>query len=314
MDNRAGEMGVFVAVAETSGFSAAGRRLNLSPSAVSKLIARLEERLGTPLFARSTRKFQLTAEGSVYLEHARRILADIDHAERLVSKSTSFNPTGKLRISTSAAFGECCVLPLVSTFLQRYPEIQLDLSFTDEVVDIFDDRTDIALRSGPLRDSRLMARKLLDSRHLIVASPGYLSKNGTPDAPDDLRDHQCLRLNYQRKSPEWPFLRSKMSKPYMVPVSGKVEASSGVTLRKLALAGVGLTRLVDYHVARDISEGRLVPVLEDFNPGDTEPLHAVYVGHDHLSARIRAFIDFLSEFVKPACFRPGTIHNDTAEP
>ena len=297
MDNRAGEMGVFVAAAESAGFSAAGRKLGLSPSAVSKLVTRIEDRLGTPLFVRSTRTLQLTPEGALYLERARRILADIDDAERLIATGADFVPRGRLRVSSLVAFGECCLLPLVPKFLALYPQVELDISLTDTVIDIVDERTDVALRSGPLRDSTLMARKILEFRRVVVASPTYLASHGVPEQPQDLDHHNCLRFNFRRSLDEWPFRDPSSGEAYTRPVSGNVHANSGVVMRQFALDGIGLARLGAFHVERDIAEGRLVAVLEDYNPEDIERIHAVYVGHEHLSARIRAFIDFLADAI-----------------
>lgn len=205
MDNRAGEMSVFVAAAEAGGFSAAGRKLGLSPSAVSKLVTRVEDRLGLPLFVRSTRMLQLTAEGALYLERARRILAEIDEAERMVATGAGAAPRGRLRVSASVAFGEHCLLPLVPAFLTCHPQVELDLSLTDTVIDLVDERTDIAIRSGPLRDSSLKARKLLENRRVIVAAPAYAAARGLPALPRDLERHNCLRFNFRRSLDEWPF-------------------------------------------------------------------------------------------------------------
>ncbi|WP_029353822.1 LysR family transcriptional regulator [Bosea sp. 117] len=294
MDYRSGEMGVFIAVAEAGSFSSAGRKVGLTPSAVSKLVGRIEDRLGTPLFVRSTRNLQLTAEGTLYLERARRILADIDEAERLIATGAGAVPRGRLRISASVAFGECCLLPLVPKFLALHPQVELDISLTDAVIDLVDDRTDIALRTGPLRDSALKARKLLEVRRVIVASPDYLRRHGAPATPRDLADHNCLRFNFRRSLDEWPFRDPASGEPYGVSVTGNAYGNNGVILRQFALDGLGLARLGSFHVAADIAAGRLVPVLEGFNAGDIEMVHAVYVGHEHLAVRIRAFIDFLA--------------------
>lgn len=298
MDNRAGEMGVFVAAAEAQGFSAAGRRLGLSPSAVSKLVTRLEDRLGTPLFVRSTRQLQLTPEGALYLERARRILAEIDDAERLIATGAGMVPRGLLRISSSVAFGEVCLLPRVPRFLALHPQVELDISLTDAVIDLVDERTDIAIRTGRLRDSALKARKLLETPRVIVASPAYLDRHGVPATPEDLARHACLRFNFRRVPSEWPFRRPGREEGFSLPVSGPALGNSGVVLRRFVLDGLGLARLGRYHVAGDIAEGTLVPVLEDFNAGDLEPIHAVYVGHAHLAARVRAFVDFMADAIR----------------
>jgi len=297
MDNRAGEMGVFVTAAESGGFSAAGRRLSMTPSAISKLVGRIEERLGTPLFQRSTRGLQLTPEGELYLERARHILAEIDETERMVSLGADAAPRGRLRVSASVAFGERILLPSLPRFLARHPLVEIDLTLTDIVIDLVDQRTDIAIRVGNLRDSSLMARKLFENRRVIVAAPAYLDRRGLPLAPQDLDRHDCLRFNFRRSQDEWPFRDPATGRHYALAISGSVLGNSGVVLRQLALDGVGLARLGRYHVAEDIAAGRLVPVLEEHNAGEIEEVHALFLGHQHLAARVRAFVDFLVEEV-----------------
>lgn len=293
MDNRAGEMDVFVQVAELRSFSAAGRKLRLSPSAVSKLVTRLEDRLATRLLVRTTRSLQLTPEGEVYLERAQAILADIQEAERMVAAGGAALPRGRLRVSASVAFGVCYVVPLIPEFLALYPEVELEISLSDSVIDIVGERADVAIRVGSLRDSSLKARKLLESRRVIVASPTYIASKGQPATPDDLDHHNCLTFNFRPTAEGWSFRDPHAGSVFVKPVFGNLQANNGPTVRSLCLAGVGLARVGQFHVQPDIDAGRLVPVLEDFNPEDIEMIHAVYAGHDHLAARIRAFIDFL---------------------
>ncbi|MCZ4089959.1 LysR family transcriptional regulator [Sinorhizobium psoraleae] len=295
MDNRAGEMEVFVAAAELRSFSAAGRRLKLSPSAVSKLVSRIEDRLGTRLVMRSTRMLQLTPEGEIYLHRAQRILVAIAETEQVVAGGGQALPRGPLRVNASVGFGERYILPLAAEFLARYPDVQLDLSLNDGIIDLIEERTDVAIRSGPMRDSSLMARKLLDSRQVIVAAPRYLEAHGVPRTPDDLAQHNCFTFNFRRSLDGWPFRDPGSSNVHVRPVTGNMQANSGAIVRNLCLSGLGLGRVGQFHVQPDIDAGRLVPVLEDYNPEDMERVHAVYAGHEHLAARIRAFIDFLVE-------------------
>jgi DNA-binding transcriptional LysR family regulator len=295
MDNRAGEMEVFVLAAELKSFSAAGRKLRLSPSAVSKLVTRIEDRLGVRLLVRTTRRLELTPEGEVYLGRARRILSEIAETERIVAEGARVVPRGPLRVNASVGFGELYILPLLPQFLALYPEIELDLTLTDGVIDVIGERTDVAIRFGPMRDSSLKARKLLESRLVVIASPEYLAKHGTPTHPADLAAHNCLRFNFRRSMDDWPFLSDDRKTVEAYPVTGNMLVSSGVILGQLCLHGLGLGRMGRFHVEADIAAGRLVPVLEDFNPGDIEVVHAVFAGHDHLAARIRAFVDFLVE-------------------
>lgn len=295
MDNRAGEMEVFVQAAELKSFSAAGRKLRLSPSAVSKLVTRIEDRLGARLLVRTTRRLELTPEGEVYLGRARRILSDIAETERVVAEGARVVPRGLLRVNASVGFGERYILPLAPEFLALYPDIELDLTLTDGMIDVIGERADVAIRSGPLRDLSLKARKLLESRNVVIASPQYLARHGTPAKPSDLARHNCLRFNFRRNMVDWPFLSEDGQRVEPYAVTGNLWVSSGAIVHQLCLDGVGLGRIGRFHVEPDIAAGTLVPVLEDFNPADIEIVHAVFAGHEHLAARIRAFIDFLVE-------------------
>ena len=295
MDNRTGEMEVFVLAAELKSFSAAGRKLGLSPSAVSKLVTRIEDRLGARLLVRTTRRLELTPEGEVYLSRTRRILAEIAETERIVAEGARVTPRGPLRVNASVGFGERYILPLVPAFLALYPDIELDLTLTDGVIDVIGERTDVAIRSGPLRDSSLKAKKLLESRKVVIAAPSYLERHGVPNHPAELSKHNCLRFNFRRSMDDWPFLLEDGQTVEAYDISGNMLVSSGAILRQLCVEGLGLGRIGRFHVEPDITAGTLVPVLEAFNPGDIEVVHAVFAGHEHLAARIRAFIDFLVE-------------------
>ncbi|NKL53983.1 LysR substrate-binding domain-containing protein [Rhizobium leguminosarum] len=295
MDNRTGEMEVFVMAAELQSFSAAGRRLKMSPSAVSKLVTRIEDRLGTRLLVRSTRTMTLTPEGEVYLSRARRILNDITETEQIVAGGGKMIPRGLLRVNASVGFGERHLLALIPAFLELYPEVQLDISLTDGIIGLIEERTDIAIRSGAMDDSSLKARKLLESRRVIVASPAYLDAKGIPKTPQDLANHNCFSFNFRRSLNEWPFRNPGTSEVYRLPVTGNTAVNSGMVMRRLCLSGSGLGRVGQFHVQPDIDAGKLIPLLEEYNPHDMEQIHAVFAGHEHLAARIRAFIDFLAE-------------------
>ncbi len=293
MDNRAGEMEVFVTAVDMKSFSAAGRRLGLSPSAVSKLVSRLEDRLSTRLLVRTTRRLEPTPEGEVYLERARRILAEIEETEQVVADGGRATPRGSLRVNAAVAFGERFILPLLPDFLALYPEIRVDLTLTDSVIDVVGERADVAIRTGPLRDSSLLARKLMETAPVVMAAPAYLARHGTPQTPDDLAAHNCIRFNFRRSVDEWAFRLPGRTAPVLHAVSGNVMASSGPIIRQLCLDGVGIGRVGRFHVEPDFEAGRLVPLLEAFHPGEIETVYAVFAGHEHLAARIRAFIDFL---------------------
>ncbi len=293
--NRSGEMDVFARVVRLGGFSAAARELQMTPSAVSKLVARLEQRLGVRLLNRSTRQLQLTAEGSVFHERSVRVLADLDEAER--GAATADTPRGRLSINANVPFGEHVLLPLVAEFVERFPDITLDIVLTDEVIDLIEKRTDVAVRAGPLKSSSLVARKLGETRKAILAAPAYLARRGVPRVPADLADHNCLGFNVSRSLNVWPMLDD--GRVATLPAVGNTQVSDGASLQRLAVAGVGLARLALFHARADIEAGRLVPVLEAFNPGDREEIHAVFLGHGgYLPARVRALLDFLVEKVR----------------
>jgi DNA-binding transcriptional LysR family regulator len=288
--NRSGEMEVFVQVVERGGFSAAARALLMTPSAVSKLVGRLEARLGTQLVHRSTRKLQLTLEGQQFYERSVRVLADIDEAER--SASADVAPRGRVTINTSVSFGVQVLIPLVPRLIEQHPQLALDIALTDRVVDLMDERADIAIRWGALPSSDLIARRLGETALAIVGSPAYLARFGTPRKPEDLAAHRRLDFSYRRRVPDWPLLVN--GRLIDVPVGGSVRAGDGESLRQLAVAGTGLARLSTYHVQSDLDAGRLVPVLEKYNPRDIEPIHAVYLGKvERLPSRVRAVLDFL---------------------
>lgn len=294
--NRSGEMEVFTRVVELGGFSTAARTFRMTPSAVSKLVARLEARLGVRLINRSTRKLQLTPEGSAFYERALRILDEMSAAER--EAAVGATPSGLLRVNTSVPFGLRLLLPLLPDFAKRYPEIKVEIVLTDLVVDLLEERADVAIRVGVMRESRLLARKLGESRMVVVASPTYLAERGIPKTPDDLAHHNLLDFGFGRWKDGWPF-KHRGGETITVMPTGNALVSDGEAMQHLTVAGMGIARLARFHVEADIKAGRLVPILEAFNPGDIEPIHAVFVGHGgQLPARVRAFLDYLVERVK----------------
>lgn len=294
--NRSGEMEVFARVVNLGGLSAAARELRMTPSAVSKLVARLEARLGVRLINRSTRKLQLTPEGAAYYDRVIRILDDINTAER--EAAIGAIPRGRVRVNTSVPFGLHRLLPLLPAFLAQHPEVSIDVSLTDTVVDLMEERADIAIRVGPLRESRLLARKLGESRMVVVAAPSYLKQHGTPRTPQDLLQHNMLGFCFVKQIEGWPFV-DPQGGIISIPPAGNSLVSDGEAMQRLAVAGLGLARLTRFHVDPDIKAGKLVPLLEEYNPGDLEAIHAVFVGHGgQLPARVRAFLDFLVDHVR----------------
>ncbi len=289
--NRAGEMAAFVEVLERGSFSAAARALGMTPSALSKLVARLEARLGARLLHRSTRRLEPTAEGRQFHQASVRVLADMDEAERGVAAVAA--PRGRVGINTSPAFAAHLLLPLIPKLLARHPGLELDISLTDRVVDLIDARADIAIRWGRLPDSDLVARRLGETAQAIVGSPGYVGRRH-PRTPADLARYRLLDFSYRASASSWPFRIGR--RIVEVPVRGALRASDGEALRQLAIAGAGLARLSRYQVEGDIRAGRLVAVLEHCNPRDLAPVHAVYLGRPgRLPSRVRAVLDFLAD-------------------
>jgi len=290
--NRLAEMEVFVAAAEHGGFSAAARARAMTPSAVSKLMARLEQRLGTRLFNRSTRKLQLTSEGAAFFDRCTTILAQIDEAERCAGVSEA--SVGRVRVSVNVPVGTRILLPLIRLFVDRYPRVELDISLTDRVVDLLEERTDVAIRSGPLPDSSLRARKLGTTSMMIVAAPEYLKRFGAPESPSDLEGHARLGFSYTRAIEGWPMRDG--AQRLTLPIDGPVQISDGEALRRLVLEGLGMARLAHFQVRDDLATGRLVQVLQEYTHEDSEEIHAVFVGNGGpMPARVRALLDFLAD-------------------
>ncbi|MFG0408375.1 LysR family transcriptional regulator [Pseudomonas sp. FYR_11] len=292
---RSGEMAVFAKVADAGSLSAAARALNLTPSAVSRILARTEHRLGTRLLLRTTRALTLTPEGEAYLRGARRVLADLQEVEDAIADQGV--PRGRLRISAAQGHARLTVVPLLAAFSARYPQVLVDLTISDEVADIHAGQADVALRFGHLPDSSLSARPIGETGQVVVASPEYLARCGTPLVPEDLAGHNCLHFNFRRAVADWPFRRD--GEVFALKVRGNIECSSGEALAQLARLGAGVARIGTFTVADDLASGRLLPLLEAYNPDDREPIHAVFVGGPSMPARVRVFVDFLVEQLSP---------------
>ena len=293
-------MATFVTVAREGSLSAAARALNLTPSAVSRIVARIEARLGVQLIVRTTRSLRLTAEGETYARAARRILADIAESETAIADQAS--PRGRVRISMASAHGRMEVVPLLGEFAARFPGISIDIDLSDQVADILGGRADLAIRFGPLADSPLTARRLGDTGRTVIASAAYLARAGTPRKPADLVNHNCLDFSFRRAEPGWPFREN--GRDIMVSVSGNMTANNGETLVQLALDGVGITRVGNFHIDGELAAGRLVPLLQAFNPLDREAIHAVFVGGPTMPARVRVLVDFLAEKLRRPAAKP----------
>lgn len=289
MDNRAGEMQVFVRVVEAGSFSNAARLLRMTPSTVSKLIARIEVRLGVRLLERSTRRLGLTAEGQIYYERSQAVLTEIEDVEQTLTDGRQ-QTSGIVRVNASVAFGILGLEPLLPEFWRIYPNIVIDLSLSDEIVDLYLDRTDVAFRVGKLSDSTLTARRIGKARRVIVASPDYLAEHGTPQVIEDLTHHSCLGFNFRKAAPVWPSKdNTNLSNRA---VRSPLLANNGETVRRMARAGAGLARLGEYHAREDMCSGHLVEVLRE--AGDEEEIHALYLGTQRMPQRVRVFLDFVT--------------------
>ncbi len=295
--DRYGEMQAFVQVVEHGGFTEAAKVLGLSPSAVSKLISRLEDRLGARLLQRTTRRVSLTAEGRVYADQVREILADIDAVEASVGGAEA-EPRGPLRVNVAHGFGMTQVVPLIPDFLARYPKVDVQITFADHVVDLVAEGEDVGIRTGPLRDEALIARKLGEHRRIICAAPAYIERYGMPQTPDDLARHNCLLFDGPEGLNEWPF-RTADGGIERRPIRGNFRSSNGDAIFRMLLDGVGLCYAADFGIKQAIEDGRLVPVLADHTADILRPIHVVYPARKHLAAKVRAFADYLVERFSP---------------
>ena len=285
-------MTAFVRAVETGGFSAAARDLGLTPSALSKLVGRLEDRLGVRLLHRTTRRLQLTAEGETFFNRARPILTALDEAEAEVAAAGA-QPRGLLRLNCGSAFGRHQLTPAIPRFLERYPEIELDLTIDDLAPVPTDERYDLTIRIGALDESSAVARRICNLERVICAAPAYLERHGMPRTPDDLQRHNCLWITSLPALRRWPFDTDDGIR--VVHISGNIVANNAETVLQLAVAGVGLTRLTDVIVGDALRRGALVPVLAEWHHVEPVPLYATYPSGRHLAPKVRAMMDFLVE-------------------
>ncbi|WP_312224373.1 LysR substrate-binding domain-containing protein [Stutzerimonas nitrititolerans] len=285
------ELQAFTAVIDTGSISSAAVQLGQTASGVSRALSRLEAKLATTLLRRTTRRLELTEEGAAFLSQARRILEAVEEAEEQMSRRLQ-HPAGRLRVNASAPFMLHVLVPLIGGFRQRYPDIELELHSSDQIIDLLEHRTDLALRHGPLRDSTLHARPLGRSRIRVVASPDYLARRGTPQRVEELADHSLIGFTQPDSLNQWP-LRHPLGESFSIVPS--LWVSSGETIRQLALAGEGIACLSSFMTTRDRAEGALVDVLAESTVEVLQPIHAVYYRNTALAARITCFLDYLSE-------------------
>src|ERR1700757_847109 len=284
-------MQTFVTVADLQGFAPAARKLGLSPPAVTRLIASLEERLGARLLQRTTRKVALTDAGARYLERARRILADIEEAE-LAAESERTRPTGRLVVSAPVGFGRLHVSPVMSAYLKRYPDVSGELRLEDRVVNLLEDGVDLAVRIGQLPDSSLVARPVGEMRRIVVASPAYLKARGEPKTPEAISAHQIIQFGVSALTADWRFARD--GEELRINIAPRFTSNVADAAIQHAIEGGGLTRVLAYQAADAIRRGRLKVVLERFEL-PALPVQIVYPTSRLLSAKGRAFIDLVVE-------------------
>jgi DNA-binding transcriptional LysR family regulator len=289
--DRIDAMQAFVAVADLQGFAPAARKLGLSPSAVTRLIAALEDRLGARLLQRTTRKVALTDVGARYLERARRILGDVEEAEGSAQDERR-RPSGRLVVSAPVGFGRLHVSPVISAYLNRYPEVSAELRLTDRMINLVEDGVDLAVRIGHLRDSTLVARHAGEMRRIVVASPGYVRECGEPKTPADIVSHQTIQFGATTGSPDWRFVEN--GREVRVTCAPRFTTNSADAAIQYAGQGGGLTRVLAYQAAEAIKAGRLKIVLAKFEQ-PALPIHLVYPTSRLLSAKVRAFIDLVTE-------------------
>lgn len=283
-------MQVFVSVVESGSFVRAAERLHLSTTAASRHVAELEKHLNARLLQRSTRRLSLTETGGVYFERCRQILADLDEADSLAGEGAA-QPKGKLRVSLPHSFGLRYVAPRIPDFCRRYPGMQLEVNFSDRLVDLVEDGIDVAIRIASRIQGTLIARRLARIRMAICAAPAYLAEMGTPQTPEELREHRCLTYDYAPFGDNWHFLRD--GKEFAVPVKSAFRTNSGDMTRLAALAGQGIVLQPTFLVGDDLRSGTLVRLLADYQL--PEPLaYLVYPAGSRRSARVNAFSEYFS--------------------
>lgn len=284
---------VFARVVEAGSFSSAARSLGLGPSAVSKSVAALEEHLGARLLNRTTRRLSLTEVGVAYYERARVALAALEEAQTAVT-DLSAAPRGVLRVTMPVAYGSHVIAPLLPGFMDRHPEVRLEVIHSDLVVDLVNEGIDVAIRIAELRDSTLVARLLSPNRRVVCASPDYLARAGVPERPADLARFSLLAYALPTGPADWMFQAE--GRRIVQRVVGRLQTNNFILLREAAMAGQGLIRLSEYLVGDALRDGRLVPVLTDFEMADTG-IYAVYPARRHLTPKVRAFVDYLAETI-----------------
>jgi DNA-binding transcriptional LysR family regulator len=282
----------FVRVAEDKGFTAAAKKLGVSVSAVTKSVARLEQDLGAQLFNRTTRRIALTDYGQEFYDRCAPLLTALEEAETTVRESNAV-PRGRVRAVMPNSFGRVTVAPALPIFLERYPDVVLELQFSDSPIGFIEEGIDLAVRTGELSDSRLVKRLLTQGSQVTVAAPSYLARHGTPKKPQDLHDHNCV---ISRFGPEWTF-KEKNGKDLSVRVAGNLMVLNGDVMREAVVAGAGVAQATWWLFRKDLEAGRVVEILPDYTKRGS-PVSVLYPANRHLPAKVRVFIDFLVEITK----------------
>ncbi|HEX7327732.1 MAG TPA: LysR family transcriptional regulator [Casimicrobiaceae bacterium] len=280
----------FVRIVETGSLAAAARRLDVSVSALSRLLAELESHLGTRLIHRTTRRLALTETGRAFYERAVQLTADLAEAEEAVS-SAAVAPRGTLRLTSSAAFGTGYLASAIADFRLRYRELRFEVELSERAVDLVDEGLDLAIRIGPIGSQALIGRRIADAHIVCCASPAYLERHPAPTTPADLAAHECLIYEYAAAGAQWSFVDAAGA-TQTVRVAGSARANNGAMLAALAISGAGIAYEPDFIVAPAVRAGRLVPLLRGYAPPSVG-IHAMYPSRRHLSAKVRTFVDFL---------------------
>ena len=284
------DIGCFVRTVDLGSFAAVGIEIGLTPSGVSRIVTRLEDRLGVKLIHRTTRRLALTPEGETFLAHARGILSAVEVAHAAVA-STHGRARGHVRLNSGTAFAKHRLARLLPDFIAQYPDITIDLSVSDQRIDPISERVDVTIRVGPLADSELIAVRLGEVRRVIAASPHYLAVHGTPHKPADLLRHNCLLLSGFSRLSQWPLFEN--GKRVLVAAKGNVTSDSAELLLDLALAGTGILRLGDFLGESALTQGQLIPLLADCQDDDPQPITALLLPDRQSIPRVRALVDYL---------------------
>lgn len=289
------ELLAFVSVVDTGSITAAAQSLDQTVSGVSRALGRLEDKLGTTLLRRTTRRLELTEEGAAMLTRARAILASVEDAEESMALRRQ-RPSGRLRVNAASPFMLHAIVPLIGDFRRAFPQIELELNTNDQIIDLLEQRTDVAIRIGQLTDSTLHARPLPGSRLRVLASPAYLAARGTPREVAELAGHSLLGFAPTQVLNRWPLRDAHGNE---LDIAAALHASSGETLRQLALAGEGIVCLSDFMTGADRRSGALVQLFADRTLDVRQPINAVYYRNTQLAARIACFLDFLVARLAP---------------